>query len=182
MENVFVFIEILFKMLLFQGGVLIYAEHCIYMFETFWRQKALNVISSKKNLSDFKLEPFELHVMLCLVAVTEVEQKMGTGKKAEIEYRSVSDGGREGELLIPGAPAVGQPGCSQNAVSSSLCGAFLCLCVCFSPVSWLWLCTHISYCNNTVWWQHQIMLWQRRLGDVMMSLVCSVSLFSAAWL
>ncbi len=29
MENVFVFIEILFKMLLFKGGVLIYAEHCI---------------------------------------------------------------------------------------------------------------------------------------------------------
>ncbi len=29
-ENVFVFIEILFKMLLFKGGVLIYAEHCIY--------------------------------------------------------------------------------------------------------------------------------------------------------
>ncbi len=28
MENVFVFIEILFKMLLFKGGVLIYAEHC----------------------------------------------------------------------------------------------------------------------------------------------------------
>ncbi len=27
MENVFVFIEILFKMLLFKGGVLIYAEH-----------------------------------------------------------------------------------------------------------------------------------------------------------
>ncbi len=28
---VFVFIEILFKMLLFKGGVLIYAEHCIYI-------------------------------------------------------------------------------------------------------------------------------------------------------
>ncbi len=28
LENVFVFIEILFKMLLFEGGVLIYAEHC----------------------------------------------------------------------------------------------------------------------------------------------------------
>ncbi len=27
---VFVLIEILFKMLLFKGGVLIYAEHCIY--------------------------------------------------------------------------------------------------------------------------------------------------------
>ncbi len=26
------FIEILFKMLLFKGGVLIYAEHCIYIF------------------------------------------------------------------------------------------------------------------------------------------------------
>ncbi len=25
------FIEILFKMLLFKGGVLIYAEHCIYI-------------------------------------------------------------------------------------------------------------------------------------------------------
>ncbi len=30
LENVFVLIEILFKMLLFKGGVLIYAEHCIY--------------------------------------------------------------------------------------------------------------------------------------------------------
>ncbi len=28
LENDFVFIEILFKMLLFKGGVLIYAEHC----------------------------------------------------------------------------------------------------------------------------------------------------------
>ncbi len=28
-EMVFVFIEILFKMLLFKGGVLIYAEHCM---------------------------------------------------------------------------------------------------------------------------------------------------------
>ncbi len=31
LENV-VFIEILFKMLLFKGGVLIYAEHCIYIY------------------------------------------------------------------------------------------------------------------------------------------------------
>ncbi len=31
LEMVFVFIEILFKMLLFKGGVLIYAEHCIYI-------------------------------------------------------------------------------------------------------------------------------------------------------
>ncbi len=30
LEMVFVFIEILFKTLLFKGGVLIYAEHCIY--------------------------------------------------------------------------------------------------------------------------------------------------------
>ncbi len=29
LEMVFVFIEILFKILLFKGGVLIYAEHCI---------------------------------------------------------------------------------------------------------------------------------------------------------
>ncbi len=29
---VFVFLEILFKILLFKGGVLIYAEHCIYIF------------------------------------------------------------------------------------------------------------------------------------------------------
>ncbi len=28
LENVFVFIEILFKILLFKGGVHIYAEHC----------------------------------------------------------------------------------------------------------------------------------------------------------
>ncbi len=32
LENVFVFIEILFKMLLFKGGVLIYAEHCTFQF------------------------------------------------------------------------------------------------------------------------------------------------------
>ncbi len=31
LENVFVFIEILFKMLLFKGGVLIYVKHCIYL-------------------------------------------------------------------------------------------------------------------------------------------------------
>ncbi len=29
---VFVFIEILFKIVLFKGGVLIYAEHCIYLY------------------------------------------------------------------------------------------------------------------------------------------------------
>ncbi len=29
-EMVFVFIEILFKILLFKGGVLIYAEHCMF--------------------------------------------------------------------------------------------------------------------------------------------------------
>ncbi len=29
---VFVFIEILFKILLFKGGVLIYAEHCVYIY------------------------------------------------------------------------------------------------------------------------------------------------------
>ncbi len=33
LEMVFVFIEILFKILLFKRGVLIYAEHCIYFFE-----------------------------------------------------------------------------------------------------------------------------------------------------
>ncbi len=32
LENVFVFIEIMFKMLLFKGGVLIYTEHCIYIY------------------------------------------------------------------------------------------------------------------------------------------------------
>ncbi len=32
LEMVFVFIEKLFKMLLFKGGVLIYAEHCIYIY------------------------------------------------------------------------------------------------------------------------------------------------------
>ncbi len=31
LEMVFVFIEILFKMLLFTGGVFIYADHCIYV-------------------------------------------------------------------------------------------------------------------------------------------------------
>ncbi len=38
-----------------------------------------------KKSSDFKLEPLELHFVLCLVAMTEVEQKRGTEKKAEIE-------------------------------------------------------------------------------------------------
>ncbi len=32
LENVFVFIEILFKIVLFKGSVLIYAEHCIYIY------------------------------------------------------------------------------------------------------------------------------------------------------
>ncbi len=32
LEMVFVFIEILFQILLFKGGVLIYAEHCIYIY------------------------------------------------------------------------------------------------------------------------------------------------------
>ncbi len=31
LEMVFVFIEILFKILHFKGGVLIYAEHCMYL-------------------------------------------------------------------------------------------------------------------------------------------------------
>ncbi len=35
LEMFFVFIEILFKILLFKGGVLIYAEHCISKSETF---------------------------------------------------------------------------------------------------------------------------------------------------
>ncbi len=34
LENVFVFTEILFKMLLFKGGVLIYTEHCISFFKS----------------------------------------------------------------------------------------------------------------------------------------------------
>ncbi len=33
------FIEILFKMLLFKGGVLIYAEHCIYCIKKDLRRK-----------------------------------------------------------------------------------------------------------------------------------------------
>ncbi len=32
LEMFFVFIEILFKTLLFKGSVLIYAEHCIYIY------------------------------------------------------------------------------------------------------------------------------------------------------
>ncbi len=43
LEMVFVFIEILFKMLLFKGGVLIYAEHCIYMSAV--KDKALTQIN-----------------------------------------------------------------------------------------------------------------------------------------
>ncbi len=47
LENVFVFIEILFKMLLFKGGVLIYAEHCIYihriMFAIGWDMNSCNI-------------------------------------------------------------------------------------------------------------------------------------------
>ncbi len=35
LEMVFVFIEILFTILLFKGGVLIYAEHCIYLLTCF---------------------------------------------------------------------------------------------------------------------------------------------------
>ncbi len=40
LENVFVFIEILFKMLHFKGGVLIYAEHCITIFREVGFNKA----------------------------------------------------------------------------------------------------------------------------------------------
>ncbi len=55
LENVFVFIEILFKMLFFKGGVLIYAEHCIYslllnslrslynFFFTFWEKSLVHI-------------------------------------------------------------------------------------------------------------------------------------------
>ncbi len=32
LEMFFVFIEILFKIKLFKGGVLIYAEHCVYIY------------------------------------------------------------------------------------------------------------------------------------------------------
>ncbi len=40
---VFVFIEILFKMLLFKGGVLIYAEHCIWRFTSITMQNAMYI-------------------------------------------------------------------------------------------------------------------------------------------
>ncbi len=33
LKMVFVFIEILFKIVLFKGGVLMYAEHCIYIYK-----------------------------------------------------------------------------------------------------------------------------------------------------
>ncbi len=46
---VFVFIEILFKILLFKGGVLIYAEHCIY--ESF--KLLLNEINQIENKNFF---------------------------------------------------------------------------------------------------------------------------------
>ncbi len=43
---VFVFIEILFKILLFKGGVLIYAEHCMYNYniKSFFCVIAIHII------------------------------------------------------------------------------------------------------------------------------------------
>ncbi len=45
------FIEILFKMLLFKGGVLIYAEHCIYIYIYIYIERDLDNI-----YSDFYLD------------------------------------------------------------------------------------------------------------------------------
>ncbi len=38
LEMVFVFIEILFEILLFKGGVLIYAEHCMLWYDNIWKR------------------------------------------------------------------------------------------------------------------------------------------------
>ncbi len=53
------FIEILFKMLLFKGGVLIYAEHCIYIYFFFLRIQL--VITNIQHFQKFKLVPNILH-------------------------------------------------------------------------------------------------------------------------
>ncbi len=66
LENVFVFIEILFKMLLFKGGVLIYAEHCTYIYiymcvcvcvyntHTYMQGRALNKFFALVRLTFFR--------------------------------------------------------------------------------------------------------------------------------
>ncbi len=46
------FIEILFKMLLFKGGVLIYAEHCIYIAST--RNEVIRMEHLNKNSGNLR--------------------------------------------------------------------------------------------------------------------------------
>ncbi len=48
------FIEILFKMLLFKGGVLIYAEHCIYIYISGGPLSALTCCVNARLLSAIK--------------------------------------------------------------------------------------------------------------------------------
>ncbi len=68
LEMVFVFIEILFKIVLFKGGVLIYAEHCIcvcidlYIIITIKRTKDLNYFSlCALDLFNTRVSQFELN-------------------------------------------------------------------------------------------------------------------------
>ncbi len=44
------FIEILFKMLLFKGGVLIYAEHCIYIYIYIYINKKIIINNSNNSI------------------------------------------------------------------------------------------------------------------------------------
>ncbi len=56
------FIEILFKMLLFKGGVLIYAEHCIYIYIYIYiyivQYYYFTVYQSNKNKFETSFKPF----------------------------------------------------------------------------------------------------------------------------
>ncbi len=62
LENVFVFIEILFKMLLFEGSVLIYAEHCIYIFI-----HSFMLEMYRKNCTQTRMHAFGLLQYLCIL-------------------------------------------------------------------------------------------------------------------
>ncbi len=61
------FIEILFKMLLFKGGVLIYAEHCVYIYiyihNTIYISKHfLQCLGSVSFFFMFLMEVFYVHL------------------------------------------------------------------------------------------------------------------------
>ncbi len=73
----FVFIEILFKMLLFKGGVLIYAEHCIYIcvHDVMFFHRGLDTINRIIPPVRFSVKVTSCHVIrrLCYVAILSTQ-------------------------------------------------------------------------------------------------------------